>query len=145
MPDSSMPCRKTPCAPCPFARSTPKAYLDTMGDNGERFIGQAIGPFTLPCHMQENFPQWRENPKACVGCAGAAIYRGNMRYPMHPALPVLPPDHAAVFSSPAELLAHHRGISLAEAEARLDETTPEEWAIIELRKAHVVRVPKNTK
>lgn len=140
-----MPCRETPCPQCPFARSTTKAYLDTQGDNGERFIGQALGPFTLPCHMQQEFVEWRTNPTGCKACAGAAIYRGHMGYVLPPCLPVLPADHEKIFSSPAQLLAHHRGIALEEAEQRLRETTPTELLRVELRKAQCVAVRSSSK
>lgn len=44
-------------------------------------------------------------------------------------------DHERVFSSPAELLAHHRDISLAEAQARLAETSVAVHTENEMRRA----------
>jgi hypothetical protein len=104
------------CSQCPFARATPKTYLDTMGDNSERFPGQAIGPFPLPCHMTKQFGHWREDPTNQTPCVGAAEYRTNCGY-THLAgkLPMLPANTEEVFASPVELIAHHRAISLEEA------------------------------
>lgn len=109
------------CGQCPFARSTPKTYLDTRGQNGERFAGQAAGPFMLPCHMTAEFPDFREHPEAPPLCAGAAKYRANAGYAgyLPPGLGQLPPDHEAVFSNPAELLAHHEGITVEQAQENL--------------------------
>jgi hypothetical protein len=114
-----------------------------MGDNGERFVGQASGMFSLPCHMPHAFKEWHKDPTACVACAGAAIYRSNVGYSL-PNLPTLPADHDLVFSSPEELLAHHRGISLEEATVRLKETTVLEHLRNELRQAYVFLTPRNS-
>lgn len=110
--------KKECCATCPYARATPKEYLDTRGDNGDRFAGQASGSFALPCHMEEEFEDWRTRP--APQCAGAAKYRANTGVSVHPSLGIMPEDHEAVFSSPAELLAHHRGTSIEEAEESLE-------------------------
>lgn len=112
-----------PCPQCPFARNTLKSYLDTRGQNGERFAGQASGPFALPCHMTKEFAGWRENPNAASPCVGAAIYRANCGYDNLPAaIPVADePDTDTVFASPAELLAHHKGTDVATEQAALTE------------------------
>lgn len=102
------------CSQCPFARSTSKEYLDTKGDNGERFIGQSIGPFILPCHMHRDFEQWVEKADSIPQCAGAAKYRANIGVSdlMPEALGRLPADTETVFANPEELLAHHRGVPI---------------------------------
>lgn len=112
--------REECCAQCPFARSTKKSYLDTRGDNSERFVGQAHINALLPCHMDS------ADNNATVGegrqCAGAAKFRANVGVAdkLHPSLGKLPPDHEAVFSTAASLLAHHRGISVGSANLYLD-------------------------
>jgi hypothetical protein len=113
-----------------------------MGDNGERFVGQAIGNFALPCHMQKSFVDWRKNPMACNACAGAAIYRANCGYSHPDQIPHLPQDHEAVFSSPEELLAHHLGIEKQEAANRLAVKPPRFLLLQELVKAGVMVMPK---
>lgn len=139
------PCGKpTPCKQCPFARATPKTYLDTMGDNSERFTGQAIGPFSLPCHMTREFQSWRADPNGCSACVGAAIYRSNVGYTHLPgALPLLPPDKETIFASPAELYAHHKGISVEEAEEFLKVKTPLMMAIEEMHRPVVLFAARN--
>lgn len=119
------------CGQCPFARDTPKEYLDTRGDNSERFIGQAHINAVLPCHMES------EDNNATVGegrqCAGAAKFRANLHITgLHPSLGTLPPDRAAVFGTAAALLAHHRGISAIEAIRLLRERTPMQMGMKEL-------------
>ena len=110
--------RKTMCGQCPFARSTDKEYLDTRGQNGPRFVGQGAMNALLPCHMES------ENGNATVGegrqCAGAAKYRANNGYQLHPKLGSLPQDHENAFSSPEELLAQHMDITVEEARQKLD-------------------------
>jgi hypothetical protein len=123
------------CGQCPFARSTSKKYLDTRGDNAERFIGQAFINAILPCHMDS------DNNNATVGegrqCAGAAKFRANCKIDyLHKSIGTLPPDKETVFGKPAGLLAHHRGISVGSAELYLENAvTPMEMATEELSKA----------
>lgn len=109
------------CGQCPFARTTSKEYLDTKGQNGERFAGQSIGVFILPCHMREGFDEWRSNPYGVPLCAGAAKFRANLGVDSYlpEAIGRLPEDDAKVFGNVAELLAHHEGTSIEEAESKL--------------------------
>lgn len=112
------------CPECPFARSTPKAYLDTRGQNGERFVGQAHLNALLPCHMEGGGRA--EVDGSCKQCAGAAKFRANLggrrlveaMGVASAALGKLPPDREAVFADEAELLAHHEGIGVEEARRR---------------------------
>lgn len=113
-----------------------------MGDNGERFIGQASGPFTLPCHMHKDFQDLLTEPKTCIGCAGAAIYRSNCGYPcMGESVHRLPKNHDLVFSNPEQLLAHHRGVTLDDAKKMLENHPVSYWLASELSKAKIVRIP----
>ena len=106
------------CGQCPYARKTSKEYLDTRGDNGEAFVGQANSASLLPCHMTEGdgiADPNRRQPQ----CAGAAKFRANVgmaeRLEQTP-LGRLQEDHEAVFSTNAELLAHHKGWPRKKAE-----------------------------
>jgi len=111
------------CSQCPYARSTPKEYLDTRGDNGEAFIGQAVTASLLPCHMVD--PDGEGNAQVTTGqhqCAGAAKFRANIEVEKLPEiLGRLPADTINVFSDAAELLAHHKGWSLDSATIYLRE------------------------
>lgn len=120
------------CAQCPYHRGTTKEYLDTRGQMGERFVGQAIGGFFLPCHMESGFKQYKDNPNDAPQCAGAAKFRANIGIAdaMPQGLSKLPKDEA-VFGSPEELIAHHRGVSVKDAASFLKHYPPALLAAIE--------------
>lgn len=134
-----------PCAECPFARAVKPGT--TGGSDVTRFVGQAIGPFVLNCHMD---PIYSDKPGVRLEerqCCGAAMFRDliGVAELMPEAFHHLKGDPALVFSSPAELIAHHRGITVAEAEAELRETPPTQLLEIELSKLKpgmVHRVPR---
>lgn len=112
------PVRETTCPQCPFARATPKEYLDTRGYNGDRFAGQANGPFLLPCHMEDPDGEGMARVDASNRqCAGAAKFRSNIGIAslMPKELPTLPEDTETVFANEIELIAHHLGVSEEDA------------------------------
>jgi hypothetical protein len=130
----------TPCATCPFRRTTEPGYLG--GSPTQTYVGQTEAGFMIACHSCINYddPDWKEKASVYgnVGqCAGAAIFRSNIEKP-RPALLTLPPNTDIVFASYAEFVAHHEGITLAEAEQCLRDVTPAECAQAELRRAGVV-------
>lgn len=131
--------RHKPCRECPFSRSIAPGF--TGGADPAVYVGQALGPFLLPCHKDPRFAEERHSPEL-VQCAGAAIYRANIgaadRLPG--AMLRCPPDPAAVFTSPAELLAHHRQVALEDAEAELQRTPPGVLLERELARSGVVVV-----
>ena len=109
---------KEPCPSCPFSRSvTPGALGGTRPD---AYVGQAAGPFTLPCHKHCDFddPDWKAKAALTPQCAGAAIYRTHtgVADKMPEGIPVMPAN-PGVFSSAAEFVAHHSGMPLAEAKS----------------------------
>mgnify|MGYP000423276943 CR=1 FL=1 len=137
--------RETLCATCPFARRTTKEYLDTRGDNGTRFLAQAHMNAILPCHCDdEGF--------ATVGvgrqCAGAAKFRANVGVTdLAPQLGTLPADTETVFATDAELLAHHKGWTIEQAEEFLqdnvlDRLVRHEWMVAQA-KQRVIRRPRS--
>lgn len=111
--------RKKPCTGCPFSRTGDPAKDDPEGNTDPlRLLAQAMGPFMLPCHQEGEYAEQRfAETFKLAQCAGAATYRSNLGmgklYP--PAFHILPADHERVFSTPAEMLAHYNGISLAAA------------------------------
>jgi len=113
--------RKHCCSQCPYARATSKEYLDTRGDNSERFVGQGNMNAFLPCHMESM------DNNATVGqgrqCAGAAKFRANIGVAdqLRPEIGRLEPDTETVFATNAELLAHHRGWTVERAEQYLSQ------------------------
>jgi hypothetical protein len=141
-----MPCDK-PCPQCPFSRTTPKSYLDTRGDNGHRFIGQSVGPFELPCHMTREFSDFKErfvNDEENPPCIGAQVYRANLGishlFPPH-MRGEGKPDYEKVFGGHDELLAHHLGVSLEEAQEILRRNPPSYLLSLELVKPSVTTKP----
>lgn len=105
------PCVKTPCPQCAFTRSSIPGALG--GSPPEVYIGQAYGPFYVPCHMQygerESMAQVKAECEQIHQCAGMAIFRANLGIDRHlpGALTKLPKDPALVFATEAEFLSHH--------------------------------------
>jgi len=125
----STPQRTLLCQTCPFARTTSKEYLDTRGDNGERFLAQANMNAVLPCHCEDH---GSATVGVCQQCAGAAKFRANIGVTgLSPTLGTLPPDTENVFATNAELLAHHKGWTVTEAEAVLQGDTLQRWILHE--------------
>ena len=113
---------KHPCSTCPFLRSSVPGELG--GSPVQTFIGQCYGSFWIPCHEVIDYddPNWKTNYNT-PQCAGAAIYRANVyrdsiRRPGQ--LLSLPEDFDKVFGSPAQLLAHHTGCTIASARVQLE-------------------------
>lgn len=127
---------KAPCKACPFSRKCEPGA--TGGSDPTVFIGQAFGPFWLPCHKTCDFsdPDWKKD-LSVQQCAGAAIFRTNINrwHGMPSQLLRLPENKDLVFSSPEELLAHHKGITLEEAVKELKVRSPHALMIEEFIKA----------
>lgn len=111
------------CAECPFAKTTPCG--DTGGADPGVYIGQAYGPFFLPCHMDPKYYENRRSPEL-LQCAGAASFRSNIGVAelMPDSILILPKETERVFATPEELLAHHLKIPLAMAKVFLMVTPP---------------------
>jgi hypothetical protein len=128
--------RKKPCKECPFSRAIEPGA--TGGADPSVYVGQAYGPFWLPCHMDKDYTHATANQKANVlaQCAGAAIFRANVGVEdqMPPWVHQLPADTTLSFASPAELIAHHGKMSLEEAEEFLRAFPPFLLLLIELSK-----------
>lgn len=112
-----------PCPGCPFARATPPGEIG--GSSPLVYLGQAAGPYYLPCH---NSPGYAENRRSFdhLQCAGAAIFRTHIEADVPGSLARLPEDKAAVFSSAAEFLAYHKQAPIEMAEAFLRHMTLED-------------------
>lgn len=123
----------SPCRECPFSRAATDEDLAKGGSQPERYIGQAYGPFLLPCHMDPKYSQ-ADCGLHMLQCAGAAIFRANCGVAdrMPDALLRAEPDAERVFASPAELLARHARVGLDEAEAYLGLMTPDALLRLEL-------------
>lgn len=104
-------------------------------------MGQTNGPFYIPCHShyKSDTPDWKERAMQAPQCAGSRVFRANIGNENHPSLLGMEADHELVFSSQAEFVAHHRQISVPEAERQLETITPDTWTKIEIQKADVKR------
>lgn len=135
-----MSCRDLtkPCHDCAFRRDSKPGNLG--GSEAQVYIGQIHGPFYIPCHMSyARSADWKERLHETGGCAGAAVFRANLGVDHYLAglanFHRLPADHAHVFSSSEEFMAHHQGITIEAARETLRKTPPAELLMIELGKA----------
>lgn len=134
---------KKSCATCPFSSKSKPGELG--GSPVEMFVGQAYGPFFLPCHEATDYsnPDWKQQYDV-PQCAGAAIYRANC----HPAkrpdmlLHLEAGSDETVFKSPAGFVAHHMGVPEPIAEMLVNTVTPEMLYEVELNKSEARFIPK---
>lgn len=130
---------KAPCNECPFTRTSRPGNLG--GSSPETYIGQAAGPFLLPCHRTCDFedPEWRDKIDVNPQCAGAAIFRTHINVAefMPDDIHLLPSNVDKVFSTSAEFLSHHTGVSLSYATVLLKITPPSVLLRNEMSKASV--------
>jgi hypothetical protein len=140
---------KTPCPGCAFRRDITPGALG--GGTPEQFIGQAHGPFQIPCHAHYGERSYSEVHAECEEipqCAGAAIYRANVG--VAEALPAqlhkLPADKENVFATPAEFIAHHHQVpDVKWVEIAMEQSgmTVERMVRIEMRKPEVRHMRKD--
>ncbi len=134
---------KRPCRGCPFSRKTSPEYLKARGENVRRFIGQAVGPFLLPCHHPQDAVGWaRAMDPTAPQCAGAAMYRDliGVADMMPAAFMRLEGDPTLVFDNASEYMAHHDGCTVDEAYAELRRKTPVDHLRDELARSGVRQV-----
>ena len=131
---SDSKCRK-PCKECPFSKTIEPGR--TGNSSPTILIGQAYGPFFLPCHMDPAYTRDRRSTDL-LQCAGAAVFRANVGVAekMPEALLQLPASHDA-FETPEELIAHHAKVTVEVANMFLSEFPPERLLRYELEKQDV--------
>lgn len=130
---------KVPCKQCAFRRDIEPGALG--GSEPEVYIGQTNGPFYIPCHCHytSDTPNWKAQAMQAPQCAGSRVFRANIENTNHPSLLGLEANHELVFSSAAEFIAHHRQISIEQANDQLAKYPPDLLTQIELSKAEVRR------
>lgn len=133
----------SPCAACPFSRNV-KPYADDKQALGQTspftYVGQANGPFVLPCHATHDYSELAERLKAAqpgsgCECAGAAIFRANIGLAYPDPLLHLPHDREKVFGTFVEFVAHHYKISLDAAQLIVQDMPPDFLTRLEMMKA----------
>lgn len=125
----------SPCGECPFNRKVAPGELG--GSPPEMYVGQAAGPFFLPCHSTHDYTDAKARQDLNNSqCAGAAIFRANVGVArqLPPALLHLPKDTKKVFATFEEFYAHHKQIPLTEAARLLKEKGPDKHLLDEFQK-----------
>jgi hypothetical protein len=109
-----------PCVNCPWS---PKVKPGALGGSEPQvFLGQAFGPFILPCHKACDFndPEWKGKMDTTPQCAGAAMFRANVGMsPMLPAEIHKLPRSSKAFSRPEDFLGHHLSVPVEKAKELL--------------------------
>lgn len=112
---------------------------ESKNSTPEQFIGQAYGPFMLPCHLQPAFDADCRNPelKHCRGAASfrASLQRGGKLPRLPDFLPVGPEDAEKFFGTPEEFMAHHLSIRIEDAASAAGGRPPVYWTMVEMSKA----------
>ena len=83
------------------------------------YVGQAVLPFWLPCHSSANYCGKASDVNNVTQCVGAATFRANIgmtRAQLPEPLALHPENKKLVFSTLAEFYAHHKKISVIEAQ-----------------------------
>ena len=108
--------QKKPCIGCPFKKNNIPCSTDTDasmpgGSHPFVYIGQARGPFWLPCHMDKNYKGKGSDPATVSQCRGAAIFRSNCGKPYKLPEPLLdlPRDTENVFEDESAFIKHYLG------------------------------------
>lgn len=108
---------KKACLGCPFRRINTNEKPNPGGSHPFVYLGQARGPFWLPCHNDKNYDGKQSSPDKVTQCRGAAIFRSNcdsgIRLPKQ--LLSLEKDTNEVFANEAEFTAHYLDISVEAA------------------------------
>jgi hypothetical protein len=124
------------CGKCPFKRGLPPTEESLGYSHPFVYLGQARGPYWLPCHQDKNYEGKGSNVETVSQCRGAAIFRANCGtpYKLPDQLLSLEKDEEAVFGSEAEFLAHYMDAPLEWAKNMLTRQTLDELMHQELNK-----------
>lgn len=114
---------KKACMGCPFKRVNTNEKPNPGGSHPFVYLGQARGPFWLPCHNDKNYEGKGSDTETVSQCRGAAIFRANcdMPYGIPDKLLSLEKDTESVFASEAEFLSHYTDAPLHYCESLLTE------------------------
>lgn len=98
------------CKSCPFSRQCEPGELG--GSEVGTYVGQAVGPFFLPCHSAKGYKGNNTTLESgAPQCAGAAIFRANIgrsELMPGPLLKLFADSDPNVFDTLQEFIAHHR-------------------------------------
>lgn len=99
------------CGGCPFKRVNTNEKPNPGGSHPFVYLGQARGPFWLPCHSDKNYVGKGSDTETVTQCRGAAIFRANCedQYELPKELLRLEKDTENVFANEAEFASHYLG------------------------------------
>ena len=108
---------KKACLGCPFKKINTNEKPNPGGSHPFVYLGQAHGPFWLPCHQDKNYQGKGSDTATVAQCRGAAIFRSNIGVAdkMPPQLLKLEEDKENIFANETEFLEHYLDISEDEA------------------------------
>ena len=95
---------KKPCSTCPFNRANKATENRLGGSSWETFIGQVRGSFWLPCHNSKNYKGNNTPIGGAMECAGASIFRANIKAQVSSQLMQSEPDTELVFANEYEFI-----------------------------------------
>ena len=109
---------KKACLGCPFKRINTNEKPNPGGSHPFVYIGQAMGPFWLPCHQDKKYTGKGSDIGEVSQCRGAAIFRANCNTGIQrpPELLVLPEDKENVFANEKEFVQHYLDLNDSDAE-----------------------------
>lgn len=125
---------KKACLGCPFKRVNTNEKPNPGGSHPFVYLGQARGPFWLPCHQDKNYVGKGSNPETVTQCRGAAIFRANCEdgYKRPDQLLVREKDKEAVFESEAEFAGHYLDVPTPMMERMLTKETLDKMMMKEI-------------
>lgn len=130
---------RKPCGGCPFGRVNNNEKPAPGGSHPFVYLGQARGPFWLPCHNDRQYDGKESDPAKVKQCAGAAIFRSNCgkKYRLPEQLLDLPADHESVFSNEGEFYSYYSGMPMHDAHILLTDSTLDSFMFMEMEKEEV--------
>jgi len=133
---------KKPCVSCPFRRDNDLGTTKPGGSDPEVYLGQARGPFWLPCHKDSEYQDKNSSPGKVQQCAGAAMFRAhtNRAELMPTQILHLEGNHEIVFASEAEFYAHYTGLPIESCEEILNKETLDQLMYIEMNKSEAKKL-----
>ena len=133
---------KAPCGGCPFGRLNNNEKPAPGGSHPFIYLGQARGPFWLPCHNDREYIGATSDPAKVKQCGGAAIFRNNCgkKYSLPKQLLDIPANHELVFSNEAEFYSYYSEMPIHDAHILLTESTLDSFMFMELEKVEAKRL-----
>ncbi len=127
---------KKPCKGCPFKRENNNEKPNPGGSHPFVYLGQARGPFWLPCHADKNYQGKGSNVATVSQCRGAAIFRSNcdVQYQKPEQLLKLPADKEDVFANEAEFVSHYLSVEMPLAKDLTDRNSLDRMMYEEITK-----------